>query len=86
MYDSSVVDIMCELQRSILNFGYGVNLKYEGMLSYSFDRFYVVTKFELPKVRDLKLRTVDFDSSCSYLDGNGNYIRKLQRHCFIIMS
>ena len=40
-----------------LNFGYGVNFKYEGMFSHSFDRFYIVTKFELPKTEDLKLAT-----------------------------
>ena len=51
------------------------------MLSHSFDRFYVVTKFELPRVEDQKLTTIDFDSNCSYLDGNGNYIKKLHRHC-----
>ena len=62
VYDSSAVDIMPELKRNILHFGYGVNFKYERMLSYSFYRFYVVAKFELPKVKDLKLMTVDFDS------------------------
>ena len=81
MYDSSAIDIMPELKRNILNFGYGVNFKYEGMLSHSFDRFYVVAKFELPRVEDLKLTTIAFDSNCSYLDGNGNYLRKLKRHC-----
>ena len=43
VYDSSAVDIMLKLKRNILNFGYGVNFKYEGMLSHSFDRFYIVT-------------------------------------------
>ena len=51
------------------------------MLSHSFDRFYVVTKFELIRVEALILTTIDFDSNCSYLDGNGNYIKKLHRHC-----
>ena len=37
-------DIMPELTRNILNFRYGINFKYEGMLSHSFDRFYVVTE------------------------------------------
>ena len=46
---------MPELKRNVLNFGYGVNFKYEGILSHSFDRFCVVTKFELPKIKDLKL-------------------------------
>ena len=55
VYDCSAVDILPELKKNILNFGYGVNFKYEGMLSHSFDRFYIVTKFELPKTKDLKL-------------------------------
>ena len=59
VYDSSAIDIMPKLKRNIFNFGYGVNFKYEGMLSHSFDRFYVVTKFELPRVEDLKLTTID---------------------------
>ena len=49
-----------------MNFGYGANFKYEGMLSHSFDRFYIVTKFELPKTKDLKLATFGFDFECSY--------------------
>ena len=77
MYESSAVDIMPELKRNILNFGYGVNFKYEGMLSHSFDRFYVVAKFELPKVEDLKLTTVDFNSKCCYLAHNDIQYTKL---------
>ena len=42
---------MPELKKNILKFGYGINYKYEGMLSHSFDRFYLVTKFELIKVK-----------------------------------
>ena len=37
VYDCSAVDIMPELKKNILNFDYGVNFKYEGMLSHSFD-------------------------------------------------
>ena len=66
VYHNAAVDIIPELKRNILNFGYGVNFKYEGMLSHSFDKFYVVAKFELPKVEDLRLMTVKFDSRCSY--------------------
>ena len=58
---------MPELKRNILNFGYGVNFKYKEILSHCFDRFYVVTKFKLPRVEDLKPTTVPFDSKCSYL-------------------
>ena len=84
VYDSSAVDIMPELKRNILNFGYGVNFKYEGMLSHSFDRFYVVTKFKLPRVEDLKFTTIDFDPNCSYLNGNEKYVKHLYKHCLRI--
>ena len=48
---------MPELKKNILNFGYEINFKYEGMLSHSFDRFYVVMKCVLPTVQDLKILT-----------------------------
>ena len=62
------VDIMPEHKRNILNFVYRINVKNEGMLSHSFDRFYVGTKFILPTIDDLKLSPVDFDSECIYLN------------------
>ena len=86
VYGCSAVDIMPELKRNILNFGYGVNFKYKGMLSHSFDRFHVVTKFEKPKVEDLKLTTVQFNSKCSYLTATNDmqlssYFHKLLAYC-----
>ena len=62
------IDTMPELKKNVLNFGYGVNFKYKGMLSHSFDRCYVVTKFEIPKVQDLKLTMFSFDITCNYLN------------------
>ena len=62
------IEIKPELQRNILNFGHGINYKYEGMLTDSFDRFYVVTKFMLPMVGDLKFSKLDFDYMCAYTD------------------
>ena len=50
---------------NVLRFGYGVNFRYESMLSYSFDRFCVVTKIEIPKVSDLNLTLFQFDYNCS---------------------
>ena len=89
VYGCSAVDIMPELKRNILNFGYGVNFKYEGKLFHSFDRFYVVAKFELPKVEDLRLARVDFDSRCSYLARNdtqkNSYSPKLLKYCLKIL-
>ena len=57
-----------ELQKDILKFGYGINYKYIGTLSHSFDRFYVVTKFELPKVQDLQFTNIPWDKGCNHLD------------------
>ena len=88
VYDNSAVDIMPELKRNILNFGYGVNFKYEGMLSHSFDRFYILTKFALSKTKDLRLATFKFDFKCSYANhmttSNTNYA-KLLNYCMKIV-
>ena len=84
VYDCSAIDIMPELKKNILNFGYGVNFKYEGMLSHSFAIIYIVTKFELPKMQDLKLATFGFDFECSYtnhtLSSNTDYA-SLMNYC-----
>ena len=87
VYDSSAIDIMPKSKRNILNFGYGVNFKYEGMLSHSFDRFYIVAKFELPKTKDLRHATFKFDFECSYANhtsSNTNYAKFL-KYCMKIM-
>ena len=75
---------MSELKRNILNFGYGINFKYEGMLSHSFDRFYVVTKFILPTTDDLKFLPIDFSSECSYLNADLEGINMLH-NIFLIL-
>ena len=62
-----MVEIKLELQKNVLKFGYGINYKYEGMLSHSFDRLYVVTKFILPTQDDLKLSPIRYDKECKYL-------------------
>ena len=36
------------------------------MLAHLFDRFYVVTKFILPTIQDLKFSKLDFDDTCAY--------------------
>ena len=86
VYDSSAIDIMPELKRNILNFGYGVNFKYEGMLSHSFDQFHIVMKFELRKTQDLRLMIFKFDFECSNANStstNTNYA-KLLKYCMKI--
>ena len=37
------------------------------MLAHSFDRFYVVTKFILPTLDDLKLSAIRYDKECKYI-------------------
>ena len=58
------------------------------MLGHSFDRFYVVTKFILPSIKDLKFSKLNYDSACAYLDEkNGcnaeakKYILDLLAYC-----
>ena len=80
--------IKLKLKKNILNFGYGINYKYKGMLAHSFDRFYVETKFMLPSLGDLKFSNINYDDTCTYLD-NGNaqdtetqkYILDLKTFC-----
>ena len=63
----SSVEIRPELQRNILKFGYEINYKYEGILAHSLDRFYVVTKFSLPTLDDLKLSPIKYGKECKYI-------------------
>ena len=61
-----------ELQKNVLKFGCGINYKYVGTLSHSFNRFYIVTTFELPKVQHLKFTTISYDAECKHLDAAKN--------------
>ena len=67
MCGTSAVSIMPKLTQNVLRFGYGVKYRYKGMLAHSFDRFYVVTKVEHPKVSDLNLTMFQFDYNCSHV-------------------
>ena len=67
VYGASAVSIMSELKQNVLRFGYGVNFRYEGMLAHLFNRFYVVTRIEIPKVLDLNLTVFQFDYNCSHV-------------------
>ena len=51
------------------------------MLSHSFDWFYIVTRFELPKAKDLRFVTFKFDFKCScanHTSTNTNYAKLLK--------
>ena len=46
---------------------------------HSFDRFYVVTQFILPTIRDSKFVTISFDETCNYLqEKNGGSVEARQ--------
>ena len=69
MHHVSTMDInFGDLLNNVLKFGYGINYKYMGKVSHSFDRFCIVTKFELPKVEDLKFDDIPYDAECAHLD------------------
>ena len=70
-----------ELKKSVLNFGFGANFKYEGILAHSFNRFYVVTKFEMSKIENLKLTTFTFDFACNHLMSDKTFMQKYLKHC-----
>ena len=77
-----------ELQKNILKFGYGINYKYEGMLMHSFDRFYIITKFILPSIGDIRFLHLTFDDSCSYMNkeyapnmDSNRYLKELKTYC-----
>ena len=85
---SCCIKIRPELQRTILNFGYGINYKYEGMLVPSFDRFYIVTKFMLPMIGDIKFSRLNFDHTCAYMrkeylpnTDSRKYLTELRTYC-----
>ena len=42
------------------------------MLVHSFDRFYVVTKFILPFIRDLNFSKLNYDNTYAYLEDRNN--------------
>ena len=82
------IKIKPELQRNILKFGYGINYKYEGMLAHSFDRFYIVTKFILPSIEDIKFSRLNYDHTCAYMNkeytpniDSRKYLTELKTYC-----
>ena len=77
-----------ELQKNILKFGYGMNYKYEGMLMHSFNRFYIITKFILSSIGNIRFSHLTFDDSCSYMNkeyvlntDSSKYLKELKTYC-----
>ena len=85
-YQSTTTKIKVELKKNISNFGYGINYKYEGMLAHSFNRFYVVTKFILPSIGDLKFSKLDYDNTYVYLDNTNTHSTETRKHMLDLMA
>ena len=66
LHEVLAFDVMAELKKNVLNFRYGANFKYEGMLTHSYDKFYVVAKYKIPKIENLKFTTFSFDLTCNH--------------------
>ena len=82
LHEVLTVDVMPKLKKNVLNFRYGVNFKYERMLSHSFERFYVVAKYEIHKVEHLQFTTFSFDLTCNHLNiSRKSYLLRYIRHC-----
>ena len=77
--------IKLELKKNILNFGKGINYKYEGMLAHSSDRFYVVTKFILLSI-DLNFSALNYDNTCAYLDNKNVCNADSKKHMLDLMT
>ena len=75
------INVMPELKKNMLNFGYGANFKYEGMLTHSFERFYVITKYKIPKVEHLQFITFTFDLMCNHLNISRSPLLRYMKHC-----
>ena len=54
------------------------------MLAHSFDRFYVVTKFILPTLGDLKLSPIGYGKDCKYLQDLDDQNDEHKRFTFLL--
>ena len=86
IYRYTPIKIKPELKKNILKFGYRINDKYEGMLAHSFDRFYVVTKFILPSIKDLKFSKLIYDNTCAYLDEKNGHNAEAKKYTLDLLA
>ena len=50
------------------------------MLAHSFDRFYVVTKFILPTMRDLNFSKLNYDDTCTDVDNKNAQNMEIRKY------
>ena len=56
------------------------------MLVHSFNRFYVVMKFILPSIGDLKFSKLNDDNTCTYLDNRNMQTTETRKHMLDLMT
>ena len=56
------------------------------MLAHSFNRFYVVTKFILPSIGDLKFSKLNYDNTCAYLNNRNTQAIEARKHILDLMT
>ena len=63
------------------------------MLAHLFDKFYIVTKFKLPSMGDIKFSKLNFDHTCAYMNkeyapntDSRKYLTELKTYCNKIKS
>ena len=55
-------------------------------MAHSFDRFYMVTKFMIPSIGDLKFSKLDYDSTCTYFDNKNTHSTETRKHMLDCMT
>ena len=60
------VSLAPEVNQNVLNFSYGINYKFNGMLNHNLDRVWIVTKIKLPKYEDIKINPLTYDDDCEF--------------------
>ena len=85
-YQSTSTEIKLESKKNILNFGYGINYKYEGMLAHSFDSFYVVTNLYYLPLEILQFSKLNYDNTCTYLDNKNTHSTETRKHMLDLMT
>ena len=56
------------------------------MLVHTFDRLYMITKFILPSIGDLKFSTLNYDNTYAYLDKRNMCNSNSKKHMLDLMT
>ena len=82
-------------KENILQFPYGTNFKFNGLLHHKVDRVWVVTKFPIPQLSDINFPIAELDLSCEHIIAaiahaeathKGSYIKSLSHTNLVYMK